>query len=185
MGKVSTLIGEVVDGKLKKNREVDGEEFYTIQVSFRGTEIPVLFSKFVNDTEYPENTKLAVTGCIMSDISGGKLPKFYFYANKMEVVDIDEETTNIINFTCTVTKVREFKTNSRCVDILPLVGSDGSPLSSTSILYLCLRSSIARKLKDKPKGYTLTGTGYLKPYKDIYEIYVATVDNLDELLEDM
>lgn len=182
MGRVSELIGEVVDGTLVENRKIDGETFYTIQVSFRGTVIPVLFSSFINDTVYPVDTKLKISGCIMSDIKEDTLPVFYFYANSIEVVDIDEESTNIINFTCTVTKVREFKTNGRCIDILPLVGADGSPLNSTSVLYLCARAQVARKLKDKPKGYTLTGTGYLKAYKDIYEIYIVDVENLDEIL---
>lgn len=184
MGKVSELIGEVVDGKLKENRKIDGETFYTIQVSFRDTVIPVLFSSYVNDTEYPKNTKLKVIGCLMSDIKPGNLPVFYFYANTITPAEIDEETTNIVHFSCVVTKVRDFKTNNRCVDILPLVGSDGSPLNSTSIFYLCTRSAIARKLKDKPKGYTISGSGYLKQFRDIYEINVISVDNLDELTEE-
>lgn len=181
MGKVSELIGTVVDGKLTPNREIDGEKFYTIKVAFRETEILVLFSEYVNTQEFPKDTKVKVVGCLMSDIEEGKLPVYYFYANSIEAVDMDTETTNLINFSCTVTKVKEFKTNSRCVDILPLVASDGSPLNTTSVLYLCARSSVARKLKDKPKGYTISGTGYLKPFRDIYEIYIVDVDNLDEL----
>lgn len=182
MGKVSELIGEVVDGKLTLNRTIDGEDFYTISVSFRGTVIPVLFSQYVNDKVFEAGTKLKVVGCLMSDISEGKLPVFYFYANSFEVLDLDAETTNVINFSCVVTKVREFKTNSRCVDILPLVTSDGSPLNTTSVFYLCARGSVARKLKDKEKGYTVTGTGYIKSYRDVYEIYIMDLENLDELV---
>jgi len=183
MGKVSVLIGTVVDGKLKSNRTIDGEKFFTIDMNFRGTIIPVLFSEYVNNEEFEEDTKLQVTGCLMSDIAENQLPVFYFYANSFEKVDIDAETTNVINFSCTVTKVREFKTNGRCVDLLPLVTSDGSPLNTTSVFYLCAKGSLARKLKDKAKGYTITGTGYLKAYRDVYEVYIMTVDNLDEILQ--
>lgn len=182
MSKVSELIGSVVDGTLVPNRIIDNEQFYTIQVSFRDTVIPVLFSQFVNEESFTPDTKLKVTGCVMSDIAGGQLPVFYFYANAIEVVELDSEETNLVNFSCTVTKVREMKSNTRCVDILPLVAADGSPLSTTSILYLCARNGIARKLKTKEKGYTITGSGYLKQFRDIYEIYVTNVDNLDELI---
>ena len=181
MSKVSELIGEVVDGKLKENRTIDGEKFYTIRVSFRGTEIPVLFSKYVNQTEYPENTKLKIIGCLMSDVANGSLPVFYFYANNITVVDMDTESTNLVNFTCTVTKVRYFKANDSCVDILPLVGSYTSPLNRVSVLYLCARGGMARKLKNKPKGYVISGTGYLKAFRDVHEVNIVSIDNLDEL----
>lgn len=181
MGKVSELVGKIVDGELKLNRNINGEKFYTILASFHDTVIPVLFSSYVNSVQFDTDSKIKVSGCLMSDIARDKLPVFYLYANSIEQVDIDTETTNQINFSCTVTKVREFKTNSRCVDILPLVAADGSPLNTTSVLYLCAKNSIARKLKDKEKGYTITGTGYLKAFRDIYEIYINSVDNLDEL----
>ena len=182
MGKVSELIGTVVDGKLKENRKISGERFYTMDVSFRDTQIPVLFSEYVNIREFENDTKVKVIGCLMSDIHDGELPVFYIYANSIEQVDIDTDTTNKINFSCTVTKVREFKTNGRCVDILPLVAADGSPLSTTSIIYLCARGAAARKLKDKEKGYTITGTGYLKPFRDIYEVYINSIENLNDLV---
>ena len=181
MGKVSELIGVVVDGTPTPNREIDGEKFNTIKVSFRDTVIPVLCSEHVNTTVFDKGTKVKVVGCLMSDIEDNQLPVFNFYANSIELTDMDAESTNLINFSCTVTKVREFKTNSRCVDILPLVASDGSPLHTTSVLYLCAHSSVARKLKDKKKGYTISGTGYLKAFRDIYEILIVNVDNLDEL----
>lgn len=182
MGKVSELIGKVVDGRLKPNREINGEKFYTIEMSFRGTVIPVLFSQYVNSEVFENDVKFKVTGCLMSDIAENKLPVFYFYANSFEPVEMDAETTNVINFSCTITKVRDFKTNGRCVDILPLVASDGSPLNTTSVFYLCARSGDARKLKDKEKGYTINGTGYLKAYRDVYEVYILNIDNLDEIL---
>ena len=182
MSKHSELIGSVVDGSLVPNRVIDGEQFYTILVSFKDTQIPVLFSEFVNTTVYEKDTKLRVSGCIMSDIGEGKLPVFYFYANSIEVESLDSEECNIVNFSCQVTKVRPMQHNARCIDILPLVASDGSPLRTTSILYLCARTGLARKLKNKEKGYTITGSGYIKQFRDIYEIYITKVDNLDELI---
>lgn len=179
--KVSVLIGSVVEGTPKLNRTIKGERFYTVKVSFNSTVIPVLYSQYVNDKEFEKDTKLKVTGCLMSDIADGKLPVFYIYANSIEVESIDCEECNLLNFSCTVTKVRDFKTNNNCTDILPLVASDGSPLCTTSILYLCAKHSTARKLRNKKKGYTISGNGYLKQYRDIYEIYIKDVDNLDEI----
>lgn len=181
MSKASELIGQIVDGNIQPNRVIDGEQFYTIDVSFRDTVIPVLFSSYVNSCNFENDSKVKVSGCLMSDVSRNKLPVFYFYANSIELVDIDTETTNTLNFTCLVTKVKEFGPNNRCEDILPLVASDGSPLHSTSVLFLCAKGNIARRLKDKEKGYTISGKGYLKPFRDIYEIYISHVDNLDEL----
>ena len=181
MGKVSELIGKVVDGQRQLNRTIADEKFYTILVDFRGTVIRVLFSEYVSTKDYENDSKIKVTGCLMSDIADHKIPVFYIYGNTIESVDIDTETTNEISFSCTVTKVKEFKSNGRCVDILPLVVADGSPLSTTSVLYLCARSKVARKLKDKEKGYTITGVGYLKTFRDIYEIYINHVENLNAL----
>lgn len=184
MGKVCELIGSVVDGELRVDRMIEDEVFYTVTMRFKDTVVPVLFSSYINSENLVTDTKYAVKGCIMSDIEQGNLPVFYFYVNSMKVVDMDSETTNIVSFSCTVTKVKEFDTNSRGIDILPLVGSDASPLSSTSILYLCARKSLARKLKDKPKGYTITGRGYLKQYRDVYEIYIMDIENSKELFSD-
>lgn len=178
MGKVCELVGVVIDGNPKENRFINGERFMTISVSFRNTIIPVLFSEYNNVEHYEEGVKLRVTGCVMSDKNNGTLPVFYFYANKIELADYDEESTNEVNFSCTVTKVKEFTTNTRCIDILPLVASDSSPLKTTSILNLCARNADARKLKDKPKGYTITGKGYLTPYRDIYEIYITEIESI-------
>ena len=183
MSIVSTLIGEVVNGKPVWNRNISGEDFCTIEVSFRDTVIPVLFSSLVYDKDWDTSSKVSVTGCLISDIRDGKLPVFYFLANSIKSVDMDLETTNEINFSCTVTKVRELKMDSRCTDILPLVASDWTPLDTTSILYLTVRAATARKLKDKKKGYKITGKGYLKEFRDIYEISVNTVDNLDEICD--
>jgi len=180
MGKVCELIGQVLDGTPVENRVIDGERFFTIKVSFRKTEIPVLFSEYIDVSGFEKDAKVRVTGCIMSDIRSGELPVFYFYANKIELADLDEELTNEVKFSCTVTKVKDFQTNTRCVDILPLVAADSSPLKTTSILYLCARNADARKLKGKPKGYTITGKGYLTPFRDVYEIYITEVENVTE-----
>jgi hypothetical protein len=61
------------------------------------------------------------------------------------------------------------------------VAADGSPLNTTSVLYLCARMQAARKLRNKEKGYTIVGRGYLKQFRDIYEILITKVENLDEL----
>lgn len=178
MGKVSTLIGEVIDGSPKFNRQVKDEKFFTIEVNFNGTQIPVIYSEYSVEHEFDNNSKVRVTGSLMSDKSKtkSKLPVFYFFANSIESVDIDEDTTNLINFSCKVTKVREKQVNTRGVDLLPLVASDGSPLDTTSILYLCARGRDARKLKDSLKDSTITGTGYLKQFRDVYEIYIMSVE---------
>lgn len=175
MGKVSTLIGNVLDGVPKFNRSIDGEKFYTIDVEFKEVRIKVLMSEYVSAGRTFED-KISVTGCLMSDVHKGKLPVFYFYANAIESVDLDTELTNTINFTVTITKVREFKQNDRSKDILPLVGSNGSPLCATSVFYLCTINSLARRLKDVPKDYVLSGTGYLKAFRDVYEIYVQDAE---------
>lgn len=176
MSNVSTLVGNVLNGKPEFNREIDGEKFYTIDVEFKSVTIKVLISEYICAGRVFED-KISVTGCLMSDVyRKGKLPVFYFYANKIVAADMDAEVNNLVNFSVTVTKVRDFNHNEQCKDILPLVGSAGSPLSTTSVLYLCTINSLARKLKDIPKGYTLTGTGYLKKFRDIYEIYVQDAE---------
>ncbi len=181
MGKISEIVGVVVDGTLVKNRVEHGEVFYTITVRFCNTEIPVLFSAYVNTTVFENDVKVKVTGCLMSDIRNVKLPKFYFYANKIELEDIDAECTDVINFSCTVTKNKGFGMNSRCEEILSLVGADKTPLGSTSILYLCVKGKSARCLKDKEKGYVIIGKGHLKAYRDIHEIIVTEISNLEQI----
>lgn len=182
MGKVSELVGKVVNAKPVQDREIDGEQFFTIDVQFRDTTIPVLYSSCITDKEFEEGTKVRVTGCLMSDVKQKELPKFYFYANSIVSADMDEETTNEINFSCNVTKVKEISADSHCVDILPLVASDSTPLDTTSVLYLCARNGLARRLKNRERGYTITGRGYLKQFRDIYEVYITHVDNLSEIL---
>ncbi len=181
MGKVSTMIGTVVDGIPKLDRVINGEEFHTIEVDFRGTQITLLYSTIVCTREFATNTKVKVVGCLMSEIPKKSIPVFYFYCHSIEEVDIDSEPTNTINFSCVVTKVGKFTVNSRCEDLLPVTAFDGSPIRTTTLLFLYIRGAFARRLKDKPKGYVIQGSGYLCKYRSGYEILVTDVSNIDEL----
>ena len=171
MGKISTLIGEVVDGVPKLHHtDSDGEHYYTIKVQFLDATIDVLFSEFVKKDSFED--KISVTGYLASEPRRGDKPYFYFFGSKIESVDIDTPITNEINFTCKVTKVGDFKVNRFGVEVLPLIGSDYTVRHTTSVLYLCVRDKDARRLYNREKGYYLTGKGYLKQYRDIYEIRV-------------
>lgn len=183
MREVSELVGSVINGTPTLNRTTDDDEkFYTIDVSFYGTNIPVLFSSYVNSQSFEKDSKIKVTGSVMSDMGSDKLPVFYFYANAIEVVDKDTNTSNEIFFSYKVIRVKEFTQNNRGVDILPLIGNKQSPLDTWSLAFLCARGSVARKLKDVPAGYTIEGRGYLKQFRDVYEIFINEVTNLDEIL---
>lgn len=177
MSTVSKLVGNVIDGKPKFNREVKGEKFYTIDVQFLEAKIKVLISEYLVKESY--DGVIEVTGCIMSDFKKKELPQFYFYANSIQNVDLDTPLTNELNFAGEVTKVGDFTTNARCRDILPLVMSTSSPLETTSVLYLCTRDRTARMLKDKSSKYNVEGTGYLKQYRDVYEILVTRIEVVD------
>lgn len=173
MSKQSILVGTVIDGTPKLNRTVHNEKFYTIDVEFKGTTIPVLISEYSVKEEYSDT--IQVKGCVMSDFKKGELPKFYFYANEIINVDADTPVTNQVNFCGTVTKNRGFNTNTRCRDILALTISDTSPVGGVSVLYICARDAFAREFKDMDIPYNIEGTGYLKPYKDVYEILVTDI----------
>lgn len=181
MSKVSTMIGVVVDGKPEYDRTINGEAFHTITVNFRGTQIRLLYSTIVCTRTFKENTKVKVVGCVMSDTRRRKVPDYYFYCHSIEEVDVDSELTNTINFSSVVTKVGDFKVNSRCEDMLPLKTFDSSPIRTTTLLTLYVKGAFARRLKDKPKGYTIQGSGYLKKYRNGYEVIVTEVTNIDEL----
>lgn len=177
MSKISTLIGEVLDGKPKFDHEVNGEKFYTISVQFLDAVIDVMFSEYILEEQFTD--KIQVTGYLASIPRKGENPRFFFYGNKIESVDIDTPITNELNFSYRVTKVGKFKQNQRCMDILPLVAADYTALRKTSVLYLCARGQVARKLKGKEKGYYLNGKGYLKQYRDIYEVLIVELDDDD------
>lgn len=173
MRKVSVLIGEVIDGNPKEYFKVNDETFKAIHVAFLDAKIDVVISEYVAEASY--NGKVRVTGYLASYVEKGKKPVFYFYANTIEEAEADADITNEVNFFYTVTKVNPAKVNSRGVDILPLVVSDYTSLQTTSVLYVCIRGKDARRLKTRPKGYTIEGKGYLKQYRDIYEVITTSV----------
>lgn len=188
MSRTSVLVGTVIDGNPVENRVINNEKFYTIKAKFHKAEIRVLYSQYTFDNTLNKDTKIAVTGCLMSDIKQGSRPDFYLYANKIEVVDMDTESTNTLNFRCSITRVKDFCINSRCMEIQPLVAAERNPLGATSILYISARDGIARKLKDREKGYALAGKGYLRSYRDIYDITLIEayiVDEHDNVIEDL
>lgn len=180
MSKISELIGEVVDGKPKFSHVTEEEKFYKIRVQFLDAEIDVVFSEYIMDDVTEFRDKIKVTGYLASTPVKNSNPEFFFFGNRIESVDIDTPITNELNFSYRVTKVGEFKQNQRCMDILPLVASDYTALHTTSVLYLCARGKVARKLKGKTKGYYVNGRGYLKQYRDIYEILIVELDDEDE-----
>lgn len=170
MSNISTLVGVVIDGVPTLDREVHSEKFYSITVDFCGVTIPVVFSEYVKvDPELVG--KITVRGCLASDVKRGKIPKFYFYANSVDPADADAEPSCNIDFELKVTKSKGFQQNKQGRDILPLVCSTGNPISGTSVIYLCLMNSAARKFKDMDIGYTIYGTGSLNAFRDIYEVY--------------
>lgn len=173
MKKVSVLIGEVVDGTPKDYFMVHDETFKTIRVAFLDAEIDVVISEYVAAESY--DGKVKVTGYLASHVTRGSKPVFYFFANSIEETDADVPVTNEVNFSYNVTKVNKSKVNGRGIDILPLVVADYTSLQTTSVLYLCIRGKDARRLQNKPKGYTIEGKGYLKQYRDIYEIITTDV----------
>lgn len=177
MSKVSKLVGEVVNGEPKFHHEHDEEEFYVITVQFLDAQIDVMFSEYLLQGQF--SGKVEVTGYLASTVAKGSKPQFFFYANLIESVDIDTPITNELNFTYKVTKVGDFKVNQHGVDILPLVASDYTALHTTSVLYLCVRGKGARKLKNKDKGYYINGKGYLKQYRDIYEVIILEIKDED------
>lgn len=178
MSKTSTLIGSVMDGTPILDRNINGENFYKILVEFRNAKIPVLMSEYTK-TQSVYSGKVKITGSLISDVVKGQLPVYYIYANEIEEADQDEDITNEINFVCHISKSNGFKQDTRGRDILPLVGDNNSPLNTTSVYFICLRDADARKLKNKPVGYTIEGVGYLNSYRDVFEIYVKSATVID------
>lgn len=170
MSNISKLVGVVVDGIPTYDRTVHDEKFNRITVDFNGVTIPVLFSEYVvADTELIG--KVVVTGCLASDVKRGTIPKFYVYASSIESADDDAEPCSTVNFELKVTKSKGLQQNKQSREILPLVCSTGNPISGTSVIYLCLMNKAARMFKDTEVGYTITGTGNLHAFRDIYEVY--------------
>lgn len=177
MSKISTLVGEVIDGIPVFHHEgQDGERFYKIKVNFAGTEIDVVFSAYTKKDEYKD--KIAVTGFLASRTAKYKVPDFFIFANKIVNVDIDTTTTNEICFQGKISRVGQMNTSLKGVDALTVYISDYTPLKSTSVLYICAKDKFARMLQHTPKGTYITGKGNIKPFKDVYEIVLSEiVDN--------
>lgn len=173
MSKVSKLVGEVIDGEPKFRFEEDDESFFSITVQFLDARIDVVFSEYIIQGNY--SGKVEVTGYLASDVDKHDKIDFYFMANLIESVDIDTPLSNKVQFAYKVTKVSKLKANARGVDVLPLVVSDYTARQTTSVLYLCVRGKWARKLKSRDKGYYISGEGYLKQYRDVYEIIVLNL----------
>lgn len=174
MSKISKLIGEVVDGQPRDFVSINNEMFKAITVQFLDAQIDVVISEYVAVQQY--SGKIEVTGYLASNVQKGTVPMFFVFANDIVSVPEDTPVTNKVQFKYKVTKVSKFKSNSRGVDLLPLVAADYTAHQTTSVIYLCVRGLNARKLKDKKPGYYLTGEGYLKQYRDIYEIITTDVE---------
>ena len=175
MPNVCKMIGVVTDGVPILDRTINGENFMSIVVSFNDVSIPVIFSEHVLQTTELVG-KVEVTGCLASDIHRNKLPKFFFYANDITYADEDSETSNVISYELKVTKNKGFQQNNQSRDILPLVCATNNPIKGTSVIYLCLQDQAARKLKSMPTPYFIKGTGVLKSFRDIYEIYTTDAE---------
>lgn len=173
MSKISKLVGEVVDGEPVFCFEDDDEQYFSITVRFLNATIKVVFSEYIIQGHY--SGKVEVTGYLASDFQSKNNIDFYLHANAIESVDIDTPSSNTLQFTYKVTKVGKMKANQRGVDVLPLVVSDYTSRQTTSVLYLCVRGKWARKLKDMQKGYYITGEGYLKQYRNVYEVIVLNL----------
>lgn len=174
MSVTSKLVGEVTNGTPRDYLILNGEHFYAIEVQFLDAPIDVLVSEYVKQDVY--SGKVEVTGYLASTPSKEGHPTFYFLANSIESVPEDTPITNKVGFKYKVTKVSKFKANSRGIDLLPLVVADYTPHQTTSVIYMCLRGALARKHKDRGANYYISGEGYLKKYRDIYEIIVMDAE---------
>lgn len=178
MGYTCELIGEIVDPSATVDRicgdpslgEVE-EKFYTVQVKLHSCTIPMLVSE-VNLDQIIKG-KVKITGSLFSDYVSAQLPRFYIYANKLEAADPDVELTNEVTFMGTVTKIKPMSFDAFGRDVLFMYVSTVSPLSTESLLFLVLKNQFARINKDRKPHFKVRGTGYIKPFRDVYEI-VAT-----------
>ena len=181
MRNVSELVGVVVDGNPVRYQEINNEQFYYITVKFRNTKIRVLYSTYSCNERFAEGTKIEVVGTLMSFTRRKTFPDFFFYANRIERADPDAMSTNSIEFECKISKVKPLAVGVQSADTLPLIGNNRSPLNKTSTIYLYIRDGDARRLQNKEAGYIIRGKGYMKNYKDVIEILVTDVENMDNL----
>lgn len=171
------LIGEIVDPTLTVDRkcgdaslgEVE-ETFYKVDLVLRGCTIPLIISEF--SAEQVIKGKVKITGSLFSDYVAKQIPRFYIYANKVEAAEPDAELTNEISFMCRVTKIKELTSDSYGRDVLFMYASTCSPLNTESVLFLVLKNQMARVNKNRQPNFNITGTGFIKPFRDVYEILV-------------
>lgn len=177
MGLTCEIIGEIVDPTLTVDRkcgdaslgEVE-ETFYKVDLELRGCTIPLIISEFSADEII--KGKVKITGSLFSDYVAKQIPRFYIYANKVEAAEPDVELTNEVSFMGQVTKIKELTHDSYGRDVLFMYASTVSPLNTESVLFLVLKNQLARVNKDKQPHFKVAGTGYIKPFRDVYEILV-------------
>lgn len=178
MGFQCELIGEIVDPTPTVDRkcgdaslgEVE-ETFYAVEVHLRSCTIPVLISEYNLDQVI--KGKVKITGSLFSDYVSNQIPRFYIYVNKLEPADPDVELTNEVSYMGTVTKIKPITTDAFGRDVLFMYVSTVSPLNTESVLFLVLKNQLARVNKDRTPHFKVRGTGYIKPFRDVYEI-IAT-----------
>ena len=176
MGCVCEIIGEITDTTTVIDRvcgdkslgEVE-EKFYKVDVNLRQCTIPMVISEFNLDKII--KGKVKITGSLFSDCVPSQLPRFYIYANKLEPADPDVELTNEVAFTGTVTKVKPASVDAFGRDVVSMYISTVSPLNTESVLVL--KGQMARINKTKSPRFKVNGTGYVKPYRDVYEVLVT------------
>lgn len=178
MGCVCEIIGEIKDTSTTIDRvcgdpslgEVE-ERFYCVNVELRACTIPMVISEFNLDKII--KGKVKITGSLFSDCVPSQLPRFYIYANKLEPADPDVELTNEVAFTGTVTKVKPASVDAFGRDVVSMYLSTVSPLNTESVLFLVLKGQMARINKNLSPRFKVNGTGYIKPYRDVYEVLVT------------
>lgn len=183
MSRVCTLVGEIdtteAEEAFKTGDASLGDEvetFYTVPLHCYTVDIPALISE--HRLGLLKAGRVAVTGAIMSVLGRKQLPKFYFSVCDIKECEPDKALENTVWYVGTITKVRPISQDCAGRDVMTLTISDMSPLGETSILYVCLRGTIARKWAGLQKGQKICGPGYLKPYRSVYEIYAQDLQIL-------
>ncbi len=184
MGYTCELIGEILDPDSITVDRVCGdvdlgeveETFYAVDCKIHSCTIKLLISEFNKDQIV--KGKVKITGSLFSDYVSGQLPSFYIYANKLEAADPDADLTNEITFTGTVTKIKPITVDSYGRDVLFMYVSTVSPLKTESVLFLALKNQLARLNKDRTPHFKVRGSGYIKPFRDVYEIIATRLEVL-------
>lgn len=181
MSRVSELVGVIRDPTPKLNRIVGDEssgqpleKFYTVDIILRDCTIPLVISEYSLGDVCVGTVR--VTCSLFSDFQQNQLPMFYLYCNRIEPVEPDTPMTNVVNFSGTVTKVKPLTVDAAGRDVLPMILSDTSPMQSDSVLYLNLKNQMARVNQNRKPRFKVQGCGFIKPYKDIYEIHVQEIE---------